>query len=373
MRIGLDAKRAFANTTGLGEYSRLLIDGLNGMDQDLVLYTPVSGERTDFVRAGMKVRSGQGAFWRSFGLRKAVMQDGIDIYHGLSNEIPLNAAQWSIPTVVTIHDLLFHRYPAHYPPGDRLIYRVKTNYAIRNADAIVAPSASTRDDIVGMYGIDPGRIHVVPECSHPVFETTPDPAHRTAVLDTYGIRSPYILSVGSYTRRKNHETILRALARLDEDVRPTLLLVGSGGHLERRLRRTANELGLMRTLRFLHDLPQRDLAVLYRSASAAVYASLFEGFGIPLLEAMHAETPLISARNSSLTEVAGPGTLFFDATDTEQLAAHIRTAMTQDLGDEVQANLRHAQTFSADRMARETLAVYETVKNRHEQRYATSG
>ncbi|MDX1910307.1 MAG: glycosyltransferase family 1 protein, partial [Saprospiraceae bacterium] len=298
MTIAFDAKRYFNNATGLGFYSRTLLEGLRRYypEHRYLLYTPYNRGRLAASDDGIRLPDtwlGRKfhPIWRSHGLTSQLRRDGAEIFHGLSHELPAGLRRAGIRSVVTMHDLIFLRHPALYPRLDRFFYEKKYRRAALSADVVVAISEQTRSDLQSWFNIPATQIRVIGQSCDTVFERLslrwlPDP--RALPLPP-GITTPdsgFIISVGSLTPRKNWHTLLEALYLLkQEGLEIPLVAVGAGkGAYPERLRAQAQRLGL--PVYWIGYLPTEQLAALYRRATALVYPSLFEGFGIPVLEAM---------------------------------------------------------------------------------------
>jgi glycosyltransferase involved in cell wall biosynthesis len=259
--------------------------------------------------------------------------------------------------VVTIHDLAFLRFPALFPRRWRLVYRLGLRAAVRRADAILTPSRSTAEDIVSRTPVDPARVYVAPlAASMAAAEADP-----SATLDRLGVGAPYILFVGTLEPRKNLVSLVRAYRRAAEAGIPqTLVLAGATGWGAGPLER---ELALEGPGRIVRTgwLSEGDLDAVYRGASLFVYPSLYEGFGLPVLEAMARGVPTIASATSSLPEVTGDAALGVDPGSPTDIARAIRAIATDEalaarLAD---AGRRRATLFSWDETARLTLRAYE--------------
>lgn len=237
MRIGLDAKRAFNNQAGLGNYSRFVIKNLAryANEHQYLCYTPKADPDLLFfaVSSSLKTRYPSSWFnkkfksiWRSKNIVKDLKRDQIDIYHGLSNEIPLHIQQSGIKSIVTIHDLIFLRYPHYYKRIDRNIYHKKFRYACENADHIIAISEQTKSDIISYYNIDKDKISVIyQDCSSDYYCDCIGEDNVLFSRKKYGLPIKYALSVGTLESRKNQLLILKALKELNDQEIP-LVLVG---------------------------------------------------------------------------------------------------------------------------------------------------
>lgn len=336
MKIGFDAKRLFQNNTGLGNYSRTLVHNLHHFypGEEIFLYAPkkVVNDRTrPFLDDDYHIVVPQGPTrlgWRSMGVVRAMKHDRIDLYHGLSHELPVGIRQAHIPSVVTIHDLLYKYFPMDFPVVDRFIYHTKFRFACENADSIIAISEATRADIIRHYGTDPARIRVIYQTVSPVFYTTPPEDVIQATRAAYDLPAQFILNVGSVIRRKNLEVLVRALALIPAEKRLPLVIVGDGsGYLE-YIEDLIAELRLPEYIIRIKAPSPDTLNALYRLAMITVYPSLMEGFGLPVLESVICGTPVITSRRSSLTEAGGDIAHYIGGEDAEELKEKILTVLS---------------------------------------------
>ena len=299
MLVGFDAKRFYHNKSGLGNYSRSLIQMLEQFtDIQLRLYSPHV--------TGPKQSNHQTHFYNKFPLnrqwfiRNQIHQDGIDLFHGLSNEIPLGL---KIPTVVTVHDVLFKRYPEDYSAFDNFIYDRKTRYAIQNATAVVCPSETTKADLIKFYDADPNKIHVIFETCAEAFS---NPTERRQNV------SEYFLILATAQKRKNLSVVLECYANDTENVLPPAVLLGINIPKFENAFASFKPLIQKGRIKIPGYVEEKDLVDYYYNASAIVYPSHWEGFGIPILEAQSANSPLILADNPCFREIGATGALFFD-------------------------------------------------------------
>ena len=367
-RIGYDAKRLFNNFTGLGNYSRTLLNNLAAFhpDEAYFLYTPtvVRNARTRyFLDSPMfTVRRPGGMrrlLWRSLRQTQDILRDGIDLFHGLSHEIPYGLPATGIPTVVTIHDLIFRHFPDQYAWFDRQIYDRKFRYACEQSDRVIAISESTKGDIIAFYGIPEEKITVIYQSCHEGFMVEKPEGARQAVRRAHGLPEEYMLYVGSLIERKNLLGIVEAMARLPDELDLPLAIVGRGGSYRKRVTARARELGIADRLRFIE--PSFDeFPALYQAARLFVYPSFFEGFGIPVLEALFSRTPVLTSNVSSLPEAAGPGGYLVAPDDPAEMAAGmIRLLTDEDLRREkITAGYAHAQQFTGDLLTERLVNTY---------------
>jgi glycosyltransferase involved in cell wall biosynthesis len=262
--------------------------------------------------------------------------------------------------VVTIHDLAFRVYPSLYPAAWRALFRAGTRRAGRRADAVIAVSEHTAKDIARFTRTDPARIHVVPLAA----ALPPSSEEPERVLARLRVRGPYVLFVGTLEPRKNLVRLVRAYRRAvgAAGLPHTLVLAGPMGWKTNRLQAEVRAEGPGQIVLTGATRPE-DLDVLYRRASALVYPSLYEGFGLPVLEAMARGVPTIVSRVSSLPEVAGDAAVFVDPRSARELADAIERLLTnKEVAEALAAAGRaRAAQFSWERTARLTLAVYRRV------------
>lgn len=338
MKIAFDAKRITHNATGLGNYSRFIVNGLASCypEHTYQLYTPNKGK--DALRLRIKPlpnisfhypesRFGQllPSFWRSSGVCKQLKAEHVDLYHGLSNEIPMNLRKNGISSVVTIHDLIFLRYPQLYKPIDRLIYTHKFKQACLNSDRILAISLQTMRDIRDFFHIPEEKIDIVYQGCDPIFGKPIPESESLAVLDKYKIKGPYMLYVGSIEDRKNLLLLIKALKNIKEDI--SVVAIGKRTPYTTRVETYIKENFLSDRVHILHGIPYRELPSFYQQATLFVYPSFFEGFGIPILEAQLAGIPVIAATGSCLEEAGGEAALYTDPTNEKELQGLIESVL----------------------------------------------
>ncbi|TAD84854.1 MAG: glycosyltransferase family 1 protein [Bacteroidetes bacterium] len=381
MNIGFDAKRAYHNHTGLGHYSRSLIGALAALypQHQYWLFNPKKNGHYAFdepnVRQVLPVKPLHKALpwaWRSKWMVGQMRGLHLDLYHGLSHEIPQGIENTGIKTVVTIHDLIHERYPHQYKALDVRIYRQKFRHACRHANAIIATSQQTKEDIVALYGVDAHKIWVCYQSCNPMFET-PASAHQKASLrERYQLPEQYFLSVGSIIERKNLLLICEAMASLGNKLLIPLVVIGQGtGQYAQRVKQYIAQAGLGHKVLFLNEgggagwaksvhLPSQHLPALYQMATALIYPSVYEGFGIPILEAMHSGLPVIASNASCLPEVGGPAARYVNWQNPDELAAAMLELATQPTLRQQMAvaGLVQAQNFSRQRCAEGVMAVY---------------
>ncbi|MDY5858768.1 MAG: glycosyltransferase family 1 protein [Porphyromonas sp.] len=380
MNIAFDAKRITNNATGLGNYSRFVVQTLAEYypENNYLLCSPSAGNPRlyehllDYRSVSLQTPEtalGQtlGTYWRNWGLKKMLREEEVDIYHGLSNELPIGLYNYKhIGTVLTMHDLAFVRYPQFYKAVDRLLYTRKYGASARHADHVVAVSEYTRQDVIEYFGVEPERVSVVYQGCSPIFAAV-KPEQAAFVRGHYQLPERYMLFVGSIEERKNLLLAVEALAQL-RDKSICLVAVGRRTPYVEQVLATARRLGVDRRLRMFHSIPNEHLPGFYAAAALFVYPSRFEGFGIPLIEALNAGVPVIGARGSCLEEAGGPHSLYTSPDDAEELADMMQRILDSDtLAQEmIEEGKIYAKRFSPKSIMRELRNVYENVLLTHD-------
>jgi len=314
--------------------------------------------------AGNRSRWDTSRPWRRIAweqTRLAMLARGQDLLHGLAFANPLAVA---CPTVVTVHDLSFVRFPAAFRPSNRIYLRIVTRISTRRAARVIAVSESTRQDVIKLCGVPGHRVVVVPNGVTEEF-TPADPAAVDAFRNARGLPERFILYLGTLEPRKNLERLVDAYADWRQAAgRPVKLVVaGAKGWYYEQIFARVSERNIAGDVLFTGFLPAEELPWWYRSAEVFVYPSLFEGFGLPVLEAMASGTPIITSATSSLPEVAGDAGVLVDPFDTSALT----TAIARVLSDpECAADLRarglqRAARFSWAHTAGATSQLYRKV------------
>jgi glycosyltransferase involved in cell wall biosynthesis len=368
MKIGFDAKRLFFNNTGLGVYSRTLIQNLasNFPENEYILFAAKASKSPyfqlfqDLPKVGPKHVS---ILWRSFGISKSIEHEHCDIYHGLSHELPIGIARARVKKVVTIHDLIFLKYPSMYSWWDRKIYWQKWKYSCSVADKIIAVSEHTKADVIKYFNVPDDKISVIPPiCNINFFQDTIKTEHDDNYLN---LPEHYFLYVGAINERKNLLGITKALALIHPSERPHLIVVGSGSDYEKKVKYYVKQINLTPWISFYAHVPNENLTKLYRNAIALVYPSFYEGFGIPIVEALATRTPVITSKISSMPEAAGPGAIYVDPSSPESISdAMIKCLKDQELCASLGENgSRYIQKFSGKIVAQKLMQIYHTLTN----------
>ncbi|MEM8525869.1 MAG: glycosyltransferase family 1 protein [Bacteroidota bacterium] len=371
LNIAFDAKRLYNNFTGLGNYSRTLVKSLVQYfpDYQYHLYTPKlkhNGETRPFLEySQLQTHLPKTAFknyWRTSSIKKDLQKASIDIYHGLSHEIPIGIQKTNIKSIVTIHDLIIKRYPQYFPWLDRQIYDWKFRYACENADIVVAISESTKRDIMEFYEIPAEKIQVIYQTCHERFKRLLSIQELKIIAQKYQLPSHFYLYVGSIIPRKNLDKIVNALSLLPKGLQLPLVVIGNGKKYKQQVLEKVKKHQLEDKIRFL-TITYEDLPAFYQLASLFLYPSAYEGFGLPILEALYSRTPVVSAKTSSLTEAGGSGAYYVERIDGEQLSDAIEKVMNDSVYQQqlIDAGQVHLIKFESRKLSSALMKLYQNL------------
>jgi len=361
MRIGYDAKRLFHNDTGLGHYSRTLIQSLQKEDTHfkacLFDSSPVDNMLTAPFFNPQKfqiVRTGKPSwYYRSINLNKYIIRHDIQLFHGLSNELPVNSLPSGIPRIVTVHDVLFKSFEEDFPWHDRWIYELKTRLALQRSDLVITISEASKRDILKHYDVKEEKIRVIYQSYDPIFDTVVIAHQLIETRNLLKVPSTYLLYVGSITHRKNLMVIVRALQKMSVSERIPLLVLGEGGRYQKQIKEYIHAHRLENWVYFLPDLPRTQIRILYAGAEMLIYPSLGEGFGLPVLEGIAANIPVITSDRYSLPEAGGEVAYYVDPLNAEALKDMIlQVDRNPHRANYEQRRKEHLSKFSRSAIAR---------------------
>lgn len=381
MRIAFDAKRLYNNFTGLGNYSRTMIDILseNFPNNEYLLYTPKIKVNDiteayltkEHCRTVLPHGMFKGGIWRTFAQAADLRTDGVELFHGLSHEIPIGLKGKNIPSVVTIHDVAFKTFTGMYHWHDRRIYDLKFRYSCNNADHIIAISECTKKDIIRFYGIAEEKVSVIYQPVQSLFYSPLDSNSAREIADSAISNLPkdFMLYVGSINSRKNLLSVVKAIETMPEQERIPLVIVGNGREYKTEVKKYISSHQLDKYFIWASNIrDNKQLQALYTSARLFVYPSFYEGFGLPVVEAMLCGCPVLTSNVSSLPEAGGPLSLQVNPNDIEDIA----NAMTKGLADEelrdkmIDGGREYAlDNFSPEGQAKKLMSVYWNVIEQH--------
>lgn len=331
MRIGFDAKRAFMNHSGLGNYSRTLMLSLLEQfpENEYVAFTPA---RKDELGAGLidspklkliyppeMMKGVLSSVWRSSFVSRDISAQRLDIFHGLSNELPKGIHR-PVKKFVTIHDLIFLRHPKWYPFLDRNVYYKKVRKACKDADVVIAVSEHTKTDIRYYFNTPAEKIKVVYQSCDDAFSVMMSEKEKTEFRNNQQLPERYVLYVGTIEERKDLLTLVKALAKDEEKI---LVVIGKKKKHFEKVQQFINENNLQPRVLFKENVNSENIPFYFQCAALFVYPSLYEGFGIPVIEALAAGIPVIAANATALPEAGGPSSVYFQPGDENDLAGKI--------------------------------------------------
>lgn len=377
LRIGYDAKRAFHNGTGLGNYSRSLIAAMVSLypHNRYYLFNTKSAHRyfrapegAQEIRPKNLLNRKLPSLWRSFALNGLAHDLDLDIYHGLSHELPLGKKNGRTKWVLTVHDLIFMRFPQYFSRIDRQLYAYKIKKACEKADCIIAISEQTKSDLVQYLQQPADKVKVLYQDCNPIFKQQVSEQGMAEVRERYALPERFVLQVGTIETRKNLLLSIRAMAHLPREVH--LVAVGKKTDYLDEVQATVAHLGLKGRVHFIHDADFGDFPAIYRAAEIFLYPSRFEGFGIPIIEALHCGIPVIAATGSCLEEAGGPSSIYVHPDDVDAMAKNI-LYLLGDPQRRVQIGEKgriFAQRFDSKLLAWQLLDIYHNLL-RDEQRH----
>ena len=367
MKIGFDAKRLFNNFTGLGNYSRTLVKNFQQSfpEHDLHLFSPklIRNEETEwfFDESRFTLHECKHPFkgyWRQYQITSLVKKLDLDIYHGLSHELPIGIEKLNCKTFISFHDLIYEHYPEQFPLLDRFFYRRKYKSSAFRADQILAISESTKKDLKEIYGIPENKISVLYQSCQDIFFQ-----QKTYVKPIK--EEHYFLYVGSIIERKGLLKIVEAQALIPVKSRIPIVIIGSGKDYVQEVKERISALGLDNDFLFMKYVENHLLPSYYHFAKALIFPSVYEGFGIPIIESLLSNTPVITSSISSLPEAAGPGGILVNPSNQNEIAK----AMVEISEDEKKAAIlstkgrQHVLSkFTSKVLSQELLKLYQSIK-----------
>ncbi|MDR1864942.1 MAG: glycosyltransferase family 4 protein [Bacteroidales bacterium] len=376
MIIGFDAKRAFANYTGLGNYSRYVINNLSAYcpGHRYRLYAPKDTRHADLAELrrqdNITTAFPKGinrifpSVWRTKNMVADLLRDKVQLYHGLSNELPLGLKKAGIRSVVTIHDLIFLRYPGYYKPIDRAIYIRKFKYACREADHIVTVSECTRRDVVSFFGVNPKKVSIIYQGCDASFHVPVPDTEKRRVREKYRLPDTYMLNVGTVEARKNLLLAVKALLHLDASIH--LVAVGRETAYAAQIKSFVAANGLEERVHLFSGVPLSDLPAMYQSASVFVYPSFYEGFGIPVIEALYSGVPVVAAIGSCLLEAGGPHSMYVSPENDRALAETVGKILSNEAlrNKMIAEGKKHTIRFDDQLLAEQMIQLYQRILER---------
>ncbi len=363
MKIAYDAKRIFSSWSGLGNYSRDLVRVLSTYfpDNQYLLFNKKKSERGEAILKLPNVtfvQTTKGTLSRQLKTGIDAQNNDADIFHGLSGELPLRWNKKPIKKVVTIHDLIFERYPEYYTWIDRKIHFWKFKKAAQSADKIIAISEQTKKDIIHYLKAPESKIEVVYQGCHASFKVKQSQEILTQIKEKFNLPDKFLLNVGTIEPRKNLLNIIKAL----KASKIPLVVVGAKKPKYFKLIEKEIKNGKVE-VQFLSGVSMEELAGIYKLAEIFIYPSFFEGFGIPVIEALFSETVVITSNTSCLPEAGGPDSVYVNTESAEDIRAKILFLWNNESERKRRAEkgLQFVQKFNDETIADEMMKVYQSL------------
>jgi glycosyltransferase involved in cell wall biosynthesis len=367
MKIGFDARGAFYNQSGLGTYSRTTIQLLQKHypENEYYLYAPDSDDAIDFVDGdNIHFQEPQGLaskifpfYWSTLGIKKELKHDKLDIYHGLINKVPYKIQQTGVHSVVTIHDIIMAKVPQLSNALKRKILTKRVKLSCEQSDRIIAVSRQTKADLINIFKIEPRKIQVVYQGCNPIFYNQVSDEVKSVIRNKHNLPQHYILSVGTIEARKNLLMVLKAMKQNKIDI--PLVVVGKPTHYLREVQDYIAD-NHMHYIYFLQDVARKDMPVIYQMAELFVFPSMYEGFGIPILEALNSKVPVITSKGGCFEEAGGGACLYVNPRKPDELGAAMKKLLCdQELAAHlVEEGHQYVQRFREEKIIENLMSVY---------------
>lgn len=364
MKIAFDAKRFFHNTSGLGNYSRDLVRILSKYypeNQYLLLNKNKSKRGSDILENSdvTFVETSKGTISRQFKMGKDAQKENADIFHGLSGELPLKWDKKPIKKIVTIHDLIFVRYPQYYSFFDRKIHLWKFKKAANTADKIIAISEQTKRDIIQYLKVPESKIEVIYQGCHKTFKEQQSEEFIQQTKQKFNLPERFILNVGTIEERKNLFSIVKAI----KDTEIPLVVVGKKTKYYQKIASFIQKNKMEKQVHFLEGVSMDELAVIYKSADIFVYPSFFEGFGIPVIEALFSKTVTITSNTSCLPEAGGSDSVYINPENHLDIQSKIKFLWDSESERKRRSDkgFEFVQKFNDEPIAHQLMNLYQKI------------
>jgi len=364
MKIAFDAKRFFHNTSGLGNYSRDLVRILSKYypENEYLLLNKNRSERGSDILQNPNVHfveTSKGSMSRQLKMGKDAQKQNADVFHGLSGELPLKWGQKPIKKIVTIHDLIFVRYPQYYSFFDRKIHFWKFKKAANSADKIIAISEQTKKDIIQFLKIPENKIEVIYQGCHHAFKEQQSNELIKTTKDKFNLPERFILNVGTIEDRKNLLNIVKAI----NGTNIPLVVVGKKTKYFSKIEDFIKKNKLEKQVHFLEGVSMDELAIIYKLADIFIYPSFFEGFGIPVIEALFSKTVTVTSNISCLPEAGGPDSVYIDPNNYLDIQSKIKFLWDNESERKRRADkgFDFVQKFNDEPIANQLMNLYQKI------------
>jgi len=370
MKIAIDLTIIPDQKTGVGQYAKRLIEAMSAFDKkNQYLIFVKKNQVSDFDPKKENFRIFPCSAWLRFKILRILWEQFIlpvrlehektDILHSLHYTTPLFG---NFRRLVTFHDMTFFLFPEKHTLAKKVYFKFFIPRSAAISDRLIAVSQNTKNDIQKIIGIPFDKIDVVYETANPIFSFKKDDLTAQAIKTRYGIKNKFILSVGTLEPRKNIAGLINAYHDLvlHKGIDCQLVIVGKKGWLYQDMFQAVKDMGLQKNIVFTDYVPDEDLVVLYNAAEIFVYPSLYEGFGIPPLEALTCGVPTITSNISSMPEVVGDGAVLIDPADSAELSRAIYELLVNEKfrAEIIKKGLMRSKIFCNEKLAQDMTAVY---------------
>jgi len=367
MKIGFDAKRLFHNNSGLGNYSRDLVRILSTFfpENDYYLFAKKKSDKVNELLSKKNVffkKIRFGIFTRQRKMGIDAQNQNCDIFHGLSAELPI---KWTknkkIKKIVTIHDLIFLKYPEFYSFFDRKIHNWKIKRAIKKADIIIAISQQTKRDIIKYFNVPKEKIRVIYQTCNDNFRKLYSESELLSTSKKFNLPKNFILNVGTIEERKNLFSVVKAI----KNTKIPLVVIGKETKYSKLIKQFITKNNMQKQVYFLQNVSVTELAHIYKLATIFIYPSLYEGFGIPIIEAIFSKTPVITSDLSCLPEAGGNDSVYVNPMSIDDIRSKILYLWEnpQERLRRTEKSLESAEKFKEEKIANELMKIYREIKN----------
>lgn len=371
--IGFDAKRLYFNNSGLGNYSRNLLSSFAKYypENSYYLFTPKTKNRIiienenrfNLISPNQPIFKLMSQLWRGKYMANDIRQQKLEIFHGLSQELPIGIEKTGTKSLVTVHDLIFIRFPEFYDWISSRIYYKKLVHACQVSDMIVAVSKQTKEDLIQYLNISPDKITVIHQGCNQSFWDSYSNKFFNEVKLKHNLPEKYLLYVGTVEERKNLLGIIKSIN--ESNIKIPLVVVGRRKPAYyKEIQEYINTYKLSNII-FTEQVLNNELPVIYQNAECFIYPSFFEGFGIPLLEALVSKTPVITSKGGCFNEAAGPGSIYVDPHSTEEIGmAILKIVNNKELRDKMIATgSDYANNFTHEVISDKYMKLYHSLLN----------
>lgn len=340
MRIGFDAKRYFFNNTGLGNYSRQVVNSLieNYSNDEYILFSPklpkIETKNLNLVLPPKIYPKFLSSIWRSKYMGTSIVEKNIDVYHGLSQEFPFNIDKFKGKKLLTVHDLIYMIYPKDFSYIDQKIHVKKALFSTKTADKIVAVSHQTKNDIVKYLKVPASKIQVLYQNCDPQFSVPIADEQKDALKVKYDLPEKYIFCIGRVEERKNLLSVLNAMKSIDPEIK--LISVGkiNSKYFKKIERFLSDNKEIRQRVKFIQNIPFEEIPVFYSMAKSLIYPSQMEGFGIPIIEALQSKTQVVTSTGGCFEEVGGEFAHYCNQNDEKSITKAILKSLEQPISFE---------------------------------------